>query len=583
MGEPLPEADHPFMPKQLRARRVRIVMLWLALLMLAAVGTATVVTLQRAAESFTWVEHTYQVIGGLQEFRATIRDAESSARGYRLTRNPALRAQFFRDEPTVAAQLQRLGTQVSDNPTQTERLHRLADLSAERLALSRTLMTLPPEAALPVQLLNAGTHTMERIEGVVRPMLATETSLLALRRERTAWERRLLLGVTLGGTVVSALLLLWLMRGLALEIVRSRMLEKQSREAAAGLERSLGELALVSEQRGALARYASLLQSCHDIEEALRITGHVVAEVLPDTGGRCYLLRASQDLAETAIAFGTPAVASAEILQPTQCWALRRGRPYLVPQLADGVACSHVGTQTVPGGGWSLCVPLLAQGTALGLLHVSGNTAAGRDAAPLLMESVAEQLGLALVNLQLREKLRMQSLRDPLTGLYNRRYLDESLQREVVRCQRRGLPLAVLMLDVDHFKAFNDGNGHAAGDALLAAIARTLQSCTRSEDLACRYGGEEFTVVLVDTDAADAMARAEQIRGAIESTAVQHLKRTLGPCTASVGLAVLSDTATTPSELLEQADAALYRAKAGGRNRVVTAQPERIPVVSQSR
>jgi diguanylate cyclase (GGDEF)-like protein len=276
-------------------------------------------------------------------------------------------------------------------------------------------------------------------------------------------------------------------------------------------------------------------------------------------------------------------VASAEILQPTQCWALRRGRPYLVPQLADGVACSHVGTQTVPGGGWSLCVPLLAQGTALGLLHVSGNTAAGRDAAPLLMESVAEQLGLALVNLQLREKLRMQSLRDPLTGLYNRRYLDESLQREVVRCQRRGLPLAVLMLDVDHFKAFNDGNGHAAGDALLAAIARTLQSCTRSEDLACRYGGEEFTVVLVDTDAADAMARAEQIRGAIESTAVQHLKRTLGPCTASVGLAVLSDTATTPSELLEQADAALYRAKAGGRNRVVTAQPERIPVVSQSR
>jgi diguanylate cyclase (GGDEF)-like protein len=568
------------MLKQRRARRIRIAMLWSALLMLAVVAAATVVSFRRAAASFAWVEHTYQVIGGLQEYRATIREAESSARGYRLTRSPALRQQLLQAEPAVAAQLQQLGAMVSDNSVQTQRLRRLRDLSSEDLALSRALLAIPEHAALPEQLLDAGSHTMRRIEALVGPMLATELSLLALRREQTVFEGRLLMGVTFGGTILSAWLLLWLMRGLAVEITRSRALERQTREAASGLEHSLAELALVSEQRGALARYASLLQSCHDVEEALRITGHVVSELIPDAGGRCYLLRASQDMAETAIAFGAPAVGSAEILQPDQCWALRRGRPYVVPHLADGVRCTHVDAGATGSGSWSLCVPLLAQGTALGLLHVNGNSAAGAATAPMLLESVAEQLGLALVNLQLREKLRMQSLRDPLTGLYNRRYLDESLQREVVRCQRRGLPLAVLMLDVDHFKAFNDNNGHAAGDALLAAIAKALLSCTRSEDLACRYGGEEFTVVLVETNATDAMARAEQIRSVIAGTTVQHLKRTLGPCTASLGLAMLSDTALTPSELLEQADAALYRAKAGGRDCVVAARSERIPVVT---
>jgi diguanylate cyclase (GGDEF)-like protein len=143
----------------------------------------------------------------------------------------------------------------------------------------------------------------------------------------------------------------------------------------------------------------------------------------------------------------------------------------------------------------------------------------------------------------------------------------------VVRCQRRSLPLAVLMRDVDHFKAFNDTHGHAGGDALLSAIGHALQAATRSEDLACRYGGEEFTIVLVDADADEAMARAEQIRNAISTTTVQHMKQALGPCTASIGLAMLPRDALTPAELLEKADAALYRSKAAGRDRVTAATP----------
>ena len=414
---------------------------------------------------------------------------------------------------------------------------------------------------------------MARIDVLVQQMLVTERQLLQERSARSTRETRLLVGFVLTGTLFSLLLLGLLMRSLQVEARQSRQLERQARAAAGKLETSVGELARVSEQRGALGRYASLLQSCQDIEEALRVTGHVVEQLLPGTGGRCYLLRASQDLAETAVAFGKPAAPSADLLQPPQCWALRRGQPYLVEHLHGGIACAHVDAASAVPDSWSLCVPLLAQGSALGLLHVTGTGSTERASAQDVVETIAEQLGLALVNLQLRDRLRVQSLRDPLTGLFNRRYLDESLQREVVRCQRRSLPLAVLMLDVDHFKAFNDTHGHAAGDALLSAIGHALQAATRSEDLACRYGGEEFTIVLVDADADEAMARAEQIRNAISTTTVQHMKQALGPCTASIGLAMLPRDALTPAELLEKADAALYRSKAAGRDRVTAATP----------
>jgi diguanylate cyclase (GGDEF)-like protein len=128
------------------------------------------------------------------------------------------------------------------------------------------------------------------------------------------------------------------------------------------------------------------------------------------------------------------------------------------------------------------------------------------------------------------------------------------------------------MLDVDHFKSFNDTHGHAAGDALLSAIARALQANTRGEDLVCRYGGEEFTVVLVDAARKDALRRAEDIRDALGAVTVQHLRQMLGPRTVSIGLAMLPDDGKTPETLLQAADAALYEAKRAGRNRVVVAE-----------
>lgn len=192
-----------------------------------------------------------------------------------------------------------------------------------------------------------------------------------------------------------------------------------------------------------------------------------------------------------------------------------------------------------------------------------------------LIETAAEQLAMALSNLELQERLRIQSIREPLTGLFNRRYLEESLARELARCARRGLPLALMMLDLDHFKRFNDTHGHPGGDALLAGFGRLLQQLSRQEDIACRYGGEEFTLILPESTPQAAAERAEQIRAAVEAMRVPHLGKDLPPVTVSIGLACFPHDGQEPEALLRSADQALYRAKAQGRNRVESSHDPR--------
>jgi diguanylate cyclase (GGDEF)-like protein len=282
------------------------------------------------------------------------------------------------------------------------------------------------------------------------------------------------------------------------------------------------------------------------------------------------VLRASQDFYESVASFGDQVISSSDLLQAHECWALRRGQAHYLVGGGDGMRCAHIDAEARLAQVSSLCLPLAAQGTPVGLLQVSAPASGDPDDGDAaIVAMLAEQLGLALANTQLRETLQLQSLRDPLTGLFNRRYLEEALERELHRCERRGLPLSVLMIDVDHFKRFNDTHGHAAGDALLAQVGRTISASIRAEDMACRYGGEEFTVILPETDAATAHARADSLRQAMESTTIVHLRQPLGPVTASIGISTWPADGRSPEVLLQVADAWLYRAKAEGRNRVL--------------
>jgi diguanylate cyclase (GGDEF)-like protein len=228
---------------------------------------------------------------------------------------------------------------------------------------------------------------------------------------------------------------------------------------------------------------------------------------------------------------------------------------------------------------------MMAQGESLGvlLLRRPAAAAAGPGHAPAhpgvsrkeLAVTVAGHIALALANLRLRESLRSQSIRDSLTGLYNRRYLNEALEREIRRAARTRRQLAVLLLDVDNFKGLNDSSGHEAGDAFLRALGAFLQQRVREEDVACRYGGDEFVILLTETSLETAKKRARQLREGIKSLSVAHRGRYLTPPTVSLGAALYPDHGASGDELIRAADEALYKAKARGRDCLVISSESR--------
>ena len=558
-----------------RSRPLRFAAFMVAAVLLVAVGVATVWGIRGFARGAEWVEHSYQVIAGIGGVENAVRTVESTARGYRLTDRPEQQAEYLAAVPVALTQAGALESLTRDNPAQLQRAQALRASVEARLAELDALVELQntqgAEQARLSSMAGLGQGESTRLASLASTMRAAERALLDARRSDTLLRANLLIGFVVLGIVLPLALLGLLLSGLLQETRRSRSLEREARQAMRELEASVVLRDRLSEQRRSLGVYAGLLQSCQNLDEAMAMTANVIAELLPHTGGRCYTLRASQNLAETTARFGAEQIPSEELLQPDHCWALRRGQPHRTGRGHGHVHCRHLSVEPDHADTWTVCVPLMAQGTSLGLLHVAAPEASeGHDGDVALLEAIGEQLSLAMVNLQLRETLRVQSLRDPLTGLFNRRYLEENLNREIQRCERRGLPLSVLMVDVDHFKRFNDEHGHAAGDALLAKIGQTLEQLTRDEDIACRYGGEEFTVVLPETDGDSARRRAEEIRSAIGATTVNHLRKTLGPNTASIGIATFPNAGDAPSRLLEVADAALYRAKAQGRDRVVS-------------
>jgi diguanylate cyclase (GGDEF)-like protein len=174
-------------------------------------------------------------------------------------------------------------------------------------------------------------------------------------------------------------------------------------------------------------------------------------------------------------------------------------------------------------------------------------------------------------------RLQEQALRDALTGLYNRGYLEESLAREASRARRSERPFGVMMIDIDHFKRFNDTFGHAAGDAVLRRVGQLLLSLARAEDIPCRYGGEEFVLVMSHASPVTLRERAEKLRLGVQGLAIECDGRSVGPITLSVGIAMFPDHGDSGLAVLQAADAAMYRAKAAGRNRVVVTEREAKP------
>lgn len=332
------------------------------------------------------------------------------------------------------------------------------------------------------------------------------------------------------------------------------------------LEIRVHELNQRTEQMQLLSEMSDFLQACITQEEAYRALPNLIEPLFPESTGGIFTLNNSRDRVENIAAWGDHR-ASIPDFSPQDCWALRRGRLYQVGPDCLGLRCSHNKTHAISTS--TLCIPLLAQGDTLGLFCLS--TVELPQPTQQLARTVAEQLSLALANLHLRETLQQQSIRDPLTGLFNRRYLEETLTREVERAQRQRHKIGVILLDIDHFKRFNDTYGHDAGDRVLETVAQLLRESVRGSDVACRYGGEEMILILPESPPGTTLARAEEIRQALSLLQISYNGLTLNALTASLGVASFPDHGPQDVDVFKAADAALYQAKAQGRNQVVVA------------
>jgi|GEM_PF-876147 len=322
---------------------------------------------------------------------------------------------------------------------------------------------------------------------------------------------------------------------------------------------------------GLLSEMTGLLQTVVSMKEATEVVARHMAALGIGIGGGVYLYKESRNYLDVLARWGE--VLLIDSFSPDDCWALRRGQSYgtagHASEMSAVLICSHTtyGDNAYP----YLCLPMVAQSETLGLVHIvfdHGETTVSEEKRQFARR-ITEQLSLALANLKLRETLREQSLSDPLTNLFNRRYLQISLDREFARASREKRPIAVLMLDVDHFKRFNDTHGHEAGDAALRLLGRLLKENCRGGDLACRFGGEEFTVVLPDANTEDGLAWARRLMDKVRKMEINLHGTMLPYLTVSIGLALYPEHGEDAQTVLQAADFALYKAKHSGRDRCV--------------
>ncbi len=334
------------------------------------------------------------------------------------------------------------------------------------------------------------------------------------------------------------------------------------------LTRRVDEVQDRNREINVLSEMDDVLQACHTPPEAHVVFGQFAQELFRQESGALGVLGTGGRMVNVVVRWGSSP--PQETMFPSEhCFALRRGRMHIVGEGRERLSCQHV--QPTPSGRVSMCIPLMAHGEALGVVHLILTGSEIRAERVQVAGTMARHLSLALANLKLRETLRDQSIRDPLTGLFNRRYLEESLRLEIVRAERGQFPLSIIMFDIDYFKKINDAFGHEAGDVVLRAVADFLKQGVREVDIPCRYGGEEFTLILPNTGLKDAVDRAERLREGLKRCAVHHDGRPLGRVTASLGVAAFPDHGTTGDEVLQSADAALYQAKEAGRDRVMAA------------
>ncbi len=491
-------------------------------------------------DATSWVNHTIAVMGEIRATRTLLGPASIYEKGQKV---PVSVANVFN-------QLDRFAQLTEDNSLQQKNVQ---DFRALFTHLGgRDAVSADPE-------------TLDAAHTLLGRMQAEEYRLLSMRTQSLAEvSRKAAIAVS---ALCGALLIVGLIMAQAAhrEFRLRAMAEEKLLAEKQDLTRYSRELALVSAG-------SELIQAAQDETQLNSAVAQILHEMLPDSNGYCALVSPSKDLVEICGSWGS--APTPEPFPPSDCIALQLGRKIHRNDSLVPIRCKHVKTDSD-----CMCVPLRSATGFLGVIHVQSSSAIPVKCADSI-GLFAAQVTLGLTNLRMREALRSQSVRDPLTGLFNRRYFDETLQRELAAYRRDGSPLSILMLDLDHFKRVNDSFGHAAGDDALRALGRLMRSSFRESDVICRYGGEEFAVILLNSDLGSAYTKAENFRRAVEQADLSWNGRDMGRMTTSVGVACCAEF-DGPDQLVQASDAALYHAKRMGRNStcVCSSQPGPMPSV----
>jgi diguanylate cyclase (GGDEF)-like protein len=528
-----------------------------AVLFTLAAGTVLYSNTQTLTTAAQWVQHTQEVLISLQrasnfaervEYRSRLYQFDSDEDDLSRARNAS------NGLTTSAAHIRSL---VADNPNQIKNVDSLAACASR---LSDLLAGFTQHSPIPA-------FQVQQCQKIIGLMTDQEQLLLTERTQHS--QSRFLTSVSTEFILipVSVICLLVLFSLLLRDAIERQRAARDVMSINEELARSVNALEDTARESELMTTARNELQLCIDVQQVYDTATASFSRLLPGTSGCLYMIDNSRHSVEVVSSWG--AANRDHFSPPESCCALRSGQPRWRQPGVSEIHCAHF---TGPAPERYHCRPIVAHGNTIGILYVqceNDEIVRQVDGRMDAMRQLIQITALAVATLNLRTKLENESIRDSLTGLFNRHFMQISLEREMMRAHRRKQVMAVLMLDVDHFKRFNDTHGHAAGDEVLKAFAEVFKSNIRSEDIACRYGGEEFTVILPDSTVKGACDRAESIVSAVSALKVYAGQKTFDGFGVSIGVAFYPGDGDTAEEVLNRADAALYEAKRNGRNQVL--------------
>lgn len=505
-----------------------------------------------------YVQRTHQVLHDMDGLEDALQDAREAWLHYVLTPEKQDLVNFDKSERRTWDQLKEVSTR---DPEHQKSIAQLSALIDDELHLLRGQM----RTTHPYKIWHGGLSDQKReaVRDAIQNFKDEEERLLRERNQAAQVRSRQITRSVLSRIIVfssfMAVLFLLVMR----DSKRLRIAEKKALLAQTRLEGSLLQLRSESDNSRLLNELQADFQICVSAMEAYKVAASYLQRVLPESSGMVFAIDSSQDAMDVQDMWPTPEGAALyQVFSREDCCAVRGGRLHSHLDSPKGLDCRHF-MGPVPQS--YICFPLSALGETLGVLHMSAPSAdAFTENRITIVQQIGEYAALRLANLKLKEKLQHQSLRDPLTGLYNRRFLETTLEQELGRAARSKTGIGLIMADIDGFKLFNDTFGHEAGDLVLKEVAALLRRSVRSEDIVCRYGGEEFLAVVPESTLESVQDRAEQMRSAVSKLQLDYAGNRLGKITASFGVSYSQDGMLTSSQLLRYADEALYVAKRSG-------------------